>query len=94
MTDEVFLSDCGEYLCRRIDGAGRYEAWTRDGAIHWRWDNRIRTWADARKPRRPMAFCVGRYSSQMSGQKRGTFTLSLTAIEAAKQKFWKQEATA
>jgi hypothetical protein len=60
------------------------EVWTRGGERHWRDDNRIRTWKDAAEPRYPMEFCVGGYSAQKTGQKKGAFTLSLLHCDITK----------
>lgn len=80
----VYLSECGGYLCRSIDGAGSFEAWTRDGARHWRHDNRVRTWKESAEPRHPMEFCVGGYSNTKTGQKKGSFTLNLLHCDITK----------
>lgn len=73
----VFLSECGGYLCRVSDrGRGNYEAWTRDGSIHWRDDNRYRTFKDSVRIH-PMAYAVGGFSAEKTGQKKNSFTLTL-----------------
>lgn len=71
-----YLSECGMYLCRSL-GGGEFEAWTRDGARHWRNDNRVRTWKESRQPRHPMDFSVAGYSAEKTGQKKNSFTLNL-----------------
>lgn len=43
---QVYKSECGKYLCRVTRCWGSFEAWTIDGSIHWRDDNRVVTWAD------------------------------------------------
>ena len=68
-TKRVFLSECGEFLCRELGDGGQFEAWTRDGARHWRHDNRIRTWKEAAEARHPVEFAVGSYSARKTGQK-------------------------
>jgi hypothetical protein len=73
----VYKSECGGYLCRSTRDGGRYEAWTRDGAIHWKDDDRIKTWEDEKKASHPLEYCVVGFSAQMTGQKKGSFTLSL-----------------
>jgi hypothetical protein len=82
----MYLSECGRYVCRPVNrhgGGGTYEAWTADGSIHWRDDNRVLTWADADKPRHPMAYAVGGYSATKTGQKKGSFTLDLLHCDTA-----------
>ena len=74
--NEMYISECRGYVCRRV-GSGEYEAWTADGSIHWRYDTRIQTWADARKPRHPMVYAVGGWCCEQTGQKPGSFTLDL-----------------
>ena len=82
----IYKSECGQYLCRSVSTStgGNYEAWSIDGCIHWRHDNRIRTWADEKKFNRPMAYCVGGYSCEKTGQKKGSFTLSLLHCDTTK----------
>lgn len=80
----VYLSECGEYLCRATRCWGNFEAWTRDGSIHWRDDSRIRTWADQRRFRHPMVYAVGGYSAEKTGQKKDSFTLNLLHCDTAK----------
>jgi len=82
---QLFLSECGKYLCRLTQGGGCFEAWTIDGCIHWEDDRRIRTWADQAKFRRPMVYAVGGYSAEMTGQKRGSFTLNLLHCDVTKE---------
>jgi hypothetical protein len=82
----VYKSDCGRYLCRPVNrhgGGGTYEAWTIDGCIHWRDDNRIRTWADEKRMY-PMVYSVGGYSATLTGQKPGSFTLNLLHCDVSK----------
>lgn len=76
-------SECGGYLCRPF-GGGNFEAWTADGSLHWRNDNRINTWADQKRFRHPMAYCVGGYSAEKTGQKTGSFTLNLLHCDVTK----------
>jgi len=80
----MYLSECGQYICRRLDGCATYEAWTIDGALHWRNDARIHTWAEAAQPRHPMAYAVGGWSCATTGQKKGSFTLSLLHCDHTK----------
>ena len=82
--NEMYVSECGGYVCRHVPGPGNYEAWTVDGSIHWRHDNRIQTWADARKPRHPMVYAVGGWSCEKTGQKKGSFTLDLCHCDVTK----------
>jgi hypothetical protein len=82
MTD-IYLSDCGNYLCRAL-GGGTFEAWTKDGSRHWRNDRRIRTWKESAEPRHPMDFAVGGFSAAMNGQKKGSFTLNLLHCDITK----------
>src|SRR5690348_6254239 len=81
---DFFKSECGEYLCRYVGHGGSYEAWTADGCIHWRHDNRIRTWADQDKYNHPMAYAVGAFSAERVGQKKGSFTLNLLHCDTTK----------
>jgi hypothetical protein len=46
-------------------------------AIHWVYDDRIKTWADEAKRRHPLRYIVGGYSAEKMGQKKGSFTLTL-----------------
>jgi hypothetical protein len=78
-----YLSECGGYVARYIE-SGRFEVWTRDGARHWRHDNRIRTWKEAAQPLHPMEFSVGGYSAEKTGQKKGSFTLHLCHCDITK----------
>lgn len=81
----VYLSECGNYFCRSVNGGGwPYEAWTIDGCLHWRNDNRVKTWADQKKFNHPMAYCVTAYHAELSDQKPGSFTLSLTHCDTTK----------
>ena len=84
MQSPTYKSECGKYICRALDGAGTFEAWTVDGSIHWRNDNRIQTWKDAAKPSHPMERCVGGYSAATTGQKKGSFTLNLLRCDTTK----------
>jgi hypothetical protein len=45
--------------------------WTSNGCIHWR--------EDSRRPlcEYPIVYCVGGYSCQKNGQKKGSFTINL-----------------
>jgi hypothetical protein len=81
---EFYKSECGEYLCRCLGGGGLYEVWTVDGCIHWRNDNRIKTWADQEKFNHPMAYSVGGFSAETIGQKKGSFTLTLLHCDTSK----------
>jgi hypothetical protein len=81
-----YKSECGRYICRvSARGSGNFEAWTLDGSLHWRDDNRYFTWADQGKYRHPMAYAVGGYSAEMTGQKRGSFTLNLLHCDVTKE---------
>ncbi len=70
MKGELFISDCGGYYARDL-GNAYFEAWTENGTIHWRENNR--------RPicEYPMVYSIGGYSCQKLGQKKGSFTLSL-----------------
>ena len=82
---QVYKSECGEYLCRSVNGGGwPYEAWTIDGCLHWRNDNRINTREDVERYNRPMAYCVGGFSAEKNDQKSGSFTLQLLHCDTAK----------
>lgn len=80
----IFKSECGQYLCRSL-GGGTFEAWTLDGSVHWRNDNRLRTSKDAAKYRHPMIYAVGGYSAEKTGQKHGSFTLNLLHCDTTKE---------
>lgn len=84
MNNRFYLSECGDYICRKLDGCGHYEAWTKDGSIHWEDDDRIRTWEDAKIPMHPLPYGVGGFSAEMHGQKRGSFTLNLLKCDTSK----------
>ena len=83
MTYEYYKSECGGYLCRYL-GFGNYEAWKMDGSIHWVHDDRIKTWKDAEKRRHPLPFSVGGYSAEKTGQKKGSFTVTLLRCDTKK----------
>jgi hypothetical protein len=81
----MYLSECGGYVCRVIEGCScDYEAWTVDGAIHWQHDNRVKTWKDAKKRRHPLPYSVGGWAAMRTGQKKGSFTLHLLHCDARK----------
>lgn len=82
--NKFYKSEDGNYICRFLEWAGSYEAWTKDGCIHWRKDNRINTRADAAKYRYPMVYAVGGYSCEKLGQKKGSFTLTLLHCDTTK----------
>jgi hypothetical protein len=73
----VFKSECGRYLCRSTREGGQFEAWLSDGSIHWQDDDRIEAWVDEKKFRHPLEYNVGGYSAEKTGQKKGSFTLTL-----------------
>ena len=79
---EMYLSECGGYVCRATPGS--YEAWTIDGSLHWRDDDRIKTWADAKRRRHPLPYGVGGFSCELPGQKHGSFTLKLLHCDTRK----------
>lgn len=80
-----YKSEDGNYICRSVGGGGgHYEVWSIDGCIHWRHENRIRTYADAEKYNHPMVYAVGGYSCEKLGQKKGSFTLNLLHCDTAK----------
>lgn len=84
MTD-FYKSEDGNYICRSVHGGGwPYEVWTTDGCLHWRNDNRMKTWADEQKFNHPMAYCVGGFSAELTGQKPGSFTLDLLHCDTTK----------
>ncbi len=74
---EIYKSECGGYLCRAPRCWGSFEAWTIDGLIHWRQDDRIKTWDDNNLDWHPFEYCTGGFSAQMTGQKKGSFTVTL-----------------
>lgn len=81
--ETLYLSECGGYLCRGL-GSGNFEAWTRDGSVHWQKDDRVKTWEDAAIPRHPLEYGVGGYSAKKTGQKKGSFSLSLLHCDTSK----------
>ncbi len=82
----VYKSECSRYLCQVVVGHwGNFQAWSIDGSLHWRHDNRIRTSADQQKYRHPMAYAVGGYSAEKEGQKKGSFTLNLLHCDTQKE---------
>jgi hypothetical protein len=83
MTYSYYKSECDEYLCRYL-GFGHYEAWTIDGEIHWVHDDRVKTWEDEKKRMHPLPFCVGGYSAEKTGQKKGSFTVTLLRCDVKK----------
>jgi hypothetical protein len=85
-TRTLYKSECGQYFCRVSPrGWGNFEAWTLDGSLHWRDDNRHFTWADEGRYRHPMAYAVGAFSAETTGQKSGSFTLTLLHCDVAKE---------
>jgi hypothetical protein len=72
----LFRSDCGKFLCR-LSGGGCGEAWTVDGKTHWI--------NDTSNPVRPAPYCVGAYSCEKLGQKKGSFTLNLLRCNTRKK---------
>lgn len=81
---EVFKSECGGYLCRAPKTWGSFEAWTIDGSIHWSQDDRIKTWDDNKLDWHPLEYCSGGFSAQMTGQKKGSFTVTLLRCDTSK----------
>jgi len=81
---QFYLSECGQYVARCAGTWGAFEVWTADGAIHWRHDNRIKTWADAKEDRRPMVYATGGFSAHKTGQKKGSFTVYLLHCDPTK----------
>lgn len=84
MNRHWYLSECGRYVCRVTTSWGSFEAWTVDGLVHWQDDDRVRTWEDARKPMHPLPYGVGGYSATITGQKKGSFTLTLLRCDVNK----------
>lgn len=81
----LFVSECGKYLCRKNfstkDNAGfleNYEVWTRDKKTHWVGDDRINQEEDWYVGLKALPYVVTSWSCQMTGQKKGSFTLGLT----------------
>jgi hypothetical protein len=81
---KIYKSECGRYLCRAPRTWGSFEAWTIDGSIHWHNDTRIKTWDDERLPWNPLEYCTTGFSTQMTGQKKGSFTVGLARCDTSK----------
>jgi len=81
---DVYKSECGRYLCRAPRMWGSFEVWTVDGATHWRDDNRIKSWSDHELEWHPFEYCTGGYSARTTGQKKGSFTVTLLHCDPTK----------
>jgi hypothetical protein len=82
-SETFYKSDCGKYICRDTGGCN-FEAWTVDGCFHWRNDNRVRTLGDLPTYVHPMVYAVGGYSGERTGQREGSFTLTLLHCDPSK----------
>jgi hypothetical protein len=83
-SEQIYKSECGRYLCRATRSWGNFEVWTTDGSIHWRDDDRIKTWADQALDWHPFEYCTGGFSARMTGQKKGSFTVTLLHCDTRK----------
>lgn len=81
---DMYKSECGEYVCRYLCDVARFDAWTFDGHIHWLDDDRIKTFADEKLDWPALKYAIGGYSAQMTGQKKGSFTLDLLICDPNK----------
>lgn len=81
----VFLSECGNYICRSVRWGGHFEAWTIDGSIHWRDDDRYCRTLKLKYLEFPMERAIGGYSAEKTGQKSGSFTLNLLRCDTTKR---------
>jgi hypothetical protein len=83
----MFLSDCGEYILITKSGHGSSysDVYLRDGSRHWVHDERVKTWKDAKVPRKALPFCIGGYSCTKNGEKKGTFTVTLLDCNTEKE---------
>ena len=78
----VHLSECGKYYAVRFRKESTpSEAWSRDGKIHWVDGPRSTSWTDRHFA---VPYMVGGWSSEMPGQKAGSFTLRLLCCDARK----------
>lgn len=81
---QIYKSECSRYLCRAVGMYGSFEAWAIDGSIHWRADTRVKTWDDEGLDWHPFEYCTGGFSAQMTGQKKGSFTVTLLHCDTSK----------
>lgn len=81
---DLYKSECGGYLCRAPRRWGSFEAWTIDGSIHWRDDDRIKCFADEKTAPHPLEYCTGGFSARTTGQKKGSFTVTLLHCDTSK----------
>lgn len=81
---DLYKSECGGYLCRAPRCWGSFEAWTIDGSTHWRDDDRFKTWDDQKLDWHPFEYCSGGLSAQITGQKKGSFTVTLLHCDISK----------
>ncbi len=75
----LYISVCGRFVCRAHPSQHEGDVFSIDGAAHYRHEDRIKTWDDAKKPRKPYPFMIGGYS----GRKKG-FSLSLYQLKTDK----------
>lgn len=80
----VYRSECDQYLARYLAHGGAFEAFAADGSIHWRHDNRIMRLVDRTRFTRPMVYTVSGYTGEQTGQKSGSFTLTLAHCDPSK----------
>lgn len=78
----IYKSECGRYLCRAPRMWGSFEAWDIDGLTHWRDDDRVKSWDDP--PLHPFEYCSGGFQAEMTGQKKGSFTVTLLHCDTHK----------
>lgn len=55
-----------------------------DGAIHWRRDDRFKSWDDHKLDWHPFEYCTGGFSAEKPGQKKGSFTVTLLRCDTQK----------
>lgn len=80
----LYKSECGGYLCRATRCWGSFEAWTIDGSVHWRDDDRFKSWEDHELEWHMFEYCTGNFSAQKTGQKNGSFTVDLLRCDTGK----------
>lgn len=80
----IYKSECGGFLCRATRQWGNFEVFTADGSTHWRDDDRFKTFADERAALKALPYCTGGFSAQKTGQKKGSFTITILNCDAAK----------
>lgn len=80
----MYWSECGEYVLVAEGGVHDGTVYLKDGSRMWIHDRRVKTWDDAKIPRKALPFCIGGYSCQKTGEKKGTFTINLLECDTEK----------